>query len=95
MSVAASVAVPTLTPAQFLRNVVLKAALLFVLLNALAALVDPLPLLGRVSAYNMLLPGRARLPYGENPAPAYNLSLYSLEAMLASHEIGRPKTACG
>lgn len=80
-------------PAQFLRNVLVKAALLFVAINALVALVDPLPALGRLSAYNTLLPGRARLPYGENPARAYNLSLYNLDAMLASHEISRPKAA--
>jgi hypothetical protein len=28
-----------------------------------------------------------RLPYGEKPEQAYNLSLYSLEAMFASHEL--------
>ena len=56
------------SPARFLRNVVLKALFLFVALNAALAAVDPLPALGRVSAYNVLLPGRARLPYGENPA---------------------------
>jgi hypothetical protein len=81
------------SPARFLRNVVLKALLLFVALNVALAAVDPLPALGRVSAYNVLLPGRARLPYGENPARAYNLSLFSLEAMFASHEVARPKAA--
>ncbi len=80
-------------PAHFLRNVVLKAMLLFALVNVLLALVDPLPALGRISAYNVLLPGRARLPYGENPARAYNLSLFNLDAMLASHELARPKAA--
>lgn len=81
------------SPAHFLRNVVLKAMLLFALVNVLLALVDPLPALGRISAYNVLLPGRARLPYGENPARAYNLSLFNLDAMLASHELARPKAA--
>ncbi len=85
--------VPTRSPAHFLRNVVIKAVLLLALVNVLLALVDPLPALGRVSAYNVLLPGRARLPYGENPARAYNLSLFNLDAMLASHEIARPKAA--
>ena len=77
------------TPA-FIARVLLKAALLFVALNALCALLDPLPLLGRVSVYNTLLPGRPRLPFSDRPAQAYNLSLMSLEAMLAAHEVARP-----
>ena len=91
-----SVATPpvsTRTPAQSVRAVavVVKAALLFVLINGLLVMADPLPLLGRFSAYNWLLPGRARLPYGEDPAQSYNLSLYNLDAMLASHAIAQPK----
>jgi len=54
-------------------------------LNVAFALLKPLPTLGRLSAYNTLLPGRERLPYGENPAESYNLSLYNLPAMIASH----------
>ena len=46
-----------------------------------------MPALGRLSAYNVLFPGRVRLPYGERPDLAYNLSLYNLDAMFASHEI--------
>jgi hypothetical protein len=49
-----------------------------------------LPDPGGISAYNRLLPGRSRLPFGENPAAAYNLSLYSLPAMFAAHEISAP-----
>ncbi|MGH2522221.1 MAG: hypothetical protein ACRDH2_06930 [Anaerolineales bacterium] len=78
---------------RFARNVVVKAALLFVAVNVLWALFDPLPLLGRVSAYNALLPGRERLPYGEDPGRAYNLSLFQLEAIFASHVLARPKPA--
>lgn len=37
--------------------------------------------------YNHLFPGRERLPYGDDPSRAYNLSLYNLEAMFASHQI--------
>ena len=92
MSVAPS-PVSTRSPAQFLRNVLVKAALLFVLGNVLLLVVDPLPALGRLSAYNVLLPGRTRLPYGEDPARSYNLSLFNLNAMLASHQIARPKAA--
>lgn len=78
------------TPARpftwgFVVRVVVKAAILFAALNVAFALLKPLPTLGRLSAYNTLLPGRERLPYGENPAESYNLSLYNLPAMMASH----------
>ena len=46
-----------------------------------------MPALGKVSLYNTLLPGRERFPFGEEPHKAYNLSLYSVEAMFASHEL--------
>ena len=55
------------SPARFLVNVIIKALLLFALVDVLVALVDPLPALGRLSAYNVLLPGRLRLPYGDVP----------------------------
>ena len=75
---------------RFIRNVIIKAVCLFVLANALFAAINPLPTLGRISTYNVLVPGRERLPYGENPAISYNLSLYQIEAMFASHEIAAP-----
>jgi hypothetical protein len=67
--------------------VVLKALLLLLIANLLFAALDPLPWLARISAYNLIFPGRHRLPYGENPELAYNLSLFQLEAMFASHEL--------
>lgn len=70
-----------------LARLLLKTGVLFLIVNLVFAWSNPLPALGRISAYNNLLPGRTRLPYGENPARAYNLSLYSLPAMLASHEL--------
>src|SRR5690606_281389 len=73
-------------------RILIKAALLFVLLNLLFGLLSPLDFLGRMSIYNSLLPGRVRLPYGEDPR-AYNLSLNNLEAMFASHEISQSKAA--
>ncbi|MBN1147910.1 MAG: hypothetical protein JXA78_11700 [Anaerolineales bacterium] len=72
---------------RFARNVLVKALLLFIVANLLFALIYPMDWLGRISAYNRLLPGRQRLPYGDNPQQAYNLSLYNLEAMFASHEL--------
>jgi len=72
---------------RFVRNIVGKALLLFLAINLLFILTNPLPVLGRLSAYNHLFPGRKRLPYGENPQRSYNLSLNNLEAMFASHEL--------
>jgi hypothetical protein len=69
------------------RNVVIKAAILFLILNMVFAVWYPLAGLGRVSAYNRLFPGRPRLPYGDNPSKAYNLSTYNLAAMFAAHEL--------
>lgn len=77
----------------FLLRIVAKAALLFALCNILFAALMPLEALGSISLYNTLLPGRQRLPYGENPAESYNLSLYNVPAMLASHAVSRPKAA--
>jgi hypothetical protein len=76
-----------------LARIMLKTAVLFLLLNLLFAWALPLEGLGRLSLYNWLLPGRERLPYGENPAASYNLSLYNIPAMLASHAINQPKAA--
>ena len=72
---------------SFFRNVLIKALLLFVILSGAFALIRPMAALGRLSLYNWLLPGRMRLPYGEHPGEDYNLSLFNLDAMFASHEI--------
>lgn len=76
-----------------LRNILLKALVLFSLANFGLALGDPLPALGRLSAYNALFPGRPRFPFGEVPEQAYNFSLFQLDAMFASHEVTAPKPA--
>jgi hypothetical protein len=79
---------------KFYRNVLLKGLLLFIVVALLFAFVNPMPVLGRVSLYNWLVPGRERLPYGEKPDLAYNLSTYNLEAMFASHILSAgPKPA--
>lgn len=72
---------------HFVRNVIIKAVVLFVALNVLFALSYPLPTLGKLSGYNGLFTGRDRLPYGENPGVAYNLSLFQIDAMFASHTL--------
>ncbi len=76
---------------RFMLHVIIRAALLFVALDILFVLTDPLPALGKLSTYNVLVPGRERLPYGENPSVAYNLSLYQIDAMFASHTLDGAK----
>jgi len=69
-----------------------KGILLFLLLTFAIPVKPLLPILGSISLYNRVVPGRTRLPYSDNPSVAYSLSLSNLEAMFASHEISaRPK----
>ncbi len=78
---------------KFLRNVLLKGLLLFLVLDLAFVAVNPAGL-GKISLYNHLFPGRQRFPFGEDSAQAYNLSLFNLDAMFASHIIAaRPKPA--
>lgn len=85
------VAKPSPSSLSFAGRVLLKALLLVLVINLLFAAANPLPVLGKISLYNHLFPGRPRLPFGETPDKAYNFSLFSLEAMFASHEINQPK----
>lgn len=73
-----------------LYRLLFKALLLYGLFSLAFAAFYPMKALGRLSLYNLLFPGRLRLPYGDDPSKAYNLSLYNLEAMFASHEISSP-----
>lgn len=68
-------------------RVIGKGLLLFVICNLVFIGTDPVVGLGRISAYNTLFPGRTRLPYGDHPERAYNVSVLNLDAMFASHEI--------
>lgn len=77
----------------FIARVLAKATILFLLMNLIFAWTLPLEELGRISVYNSIFPGRSRLPYGENPAVAYNLSLNNIAAMFSSHELRQPKLA--
>ena len=76
---------------KFLRNVLIKALLLFVGLNLVLTCFYPFAGLGKISLYNLVFPGRERFPFGENSQEAYNLSLYNVEAMFASHELNGEK----
>lgn len=78
---------------SFIRNVLLKGLALFLLLDLAFAAVNPASL-GNISLYNSVFPGRLRFPFGEDPAQSYNLSLFNLDAMFASHVIAAgPKPA--
>jgi hypothetical protein len=87
MAPAASSGIPSTNNRRFARNVVIKALFLFLCVNLVFAASRPMAGLGQISAYNLLFPGRPRLPYGDHPERAYNLSLFNLEAMFASHEL--------
>ena len=73
-------------------RVAVKTAILFVMLNALFALLNPIPAISEVSLYNTLLTGRDRLPYGENSSQSYNITLNTIPAMFASHRVAQPKS---
>ena len=73
-------------------RLLVKATLIFVAVVLIFGAVNPAPALGKISLYNWLLPGRERLPYGDDPERSYNLNLYNLDAMFASLKLaGMPK----
>jgi hypothetical protein len=75
-----------------LLAVILKATLLFVLFNFAFIFTHNIPF-GKLSLYNNLFPGRERFPFGET-RESYNLSLFDLDAMFASHVLtGTDKTS--
>lgn len=70
--------------------VLFKAIVLIALFNFAFIYLNNIPF-GKFSLYNSLFPGRERLPFGDHPQ-AYNLNLFDLDAMLASHVLtGSPK----
>jgi len=78
------------------RRVLIKALLIFLAANLLFPVFSSSPGKGAEpkaspSLYNFVFPGRQRLPYGDQPDLAYNLSLFDLDAMFASHIIAAPK----
>jgi hypothetical protein len=71
--------------------VLIKATLLFALFNFAFIFTHNIPF-GKLSLYNVIFPGRERFPFGETKE-SYNLSLFDLEAMFASHVLaGTTKT---
>lgn len=77
----------------FVVRVIVKASLLFAVLNLAFAGLYPLDEIGGISVHRGLLTPRQRLPYGENPPQSFNLSLNNLPAMFATHQINRSKAA--
>lgn len=78
-------------PSVNIFRVVLKAGILFALFD-FAFIPVPGEWLGKLSLYNFVFPGRERLPFGET-REAYNLSLYNLDAMFASHVVSGSEKA--
>jgi len=69
----------------------IKTTILFLLFNFAFIPFSNLPL-GKLSLYNHIFPGRERFPFGET-SESYNLSLFNLDAMFASHVLaGMQKT---
>jgi hypothetical protein len=66
-----------------LLPILLKAALIYAVFNFVFILLSGFPL-GILTLYNGVFPGRERFPFGENQR-GYNLSLFNLDAMFASH----------
>lgn len=79
-------------PRVAVGRVVLKTVILFLIINAAWYVFQPLDWLNRITIYNTLVSGRERLPFGEYPAESYNVSVTSIDQMLASHVVARPKT---
>jgi hypothetical protein len=74
-----------------LYGVLLKATALFMLCNVAFLFIRNLPF-SKLSLYNSLFPGRERFPFGET-RESYNLSLFDLDAMFASHVLAGTEKA--
>ena len=74
-----------------LFGVLVKATLLFVLFNFAFIFTSNIPF-GKFSLYNVVLRGRERFPFGETHE-SYNLSLFDVDAMFASHVLAGTEKA--
>ena len=73
------------SPSINIFRILIKAGILFALFNFAFILIDS-ESLGKISLYNSVFPGRERFPFGET-RESYNISLYNLDAMFASHVV--------
>jgi hypothetical protein len=69
-------------------RVIVKALCLFVVINLVYALFDPQG--AQVSGYNVIFPGRTRLPFGVMGDP-YSVAIENVDVTFASHRISEPK----
>ncbi len=76
---------------KFIRNVLLKALVLFLVFNIVLNVIGTLAGWEKLSIYNWLVPGRERFPFGEVPQKAYNLTIYDIETMFSTHVVERAK----
>jgi len=67
-------------------RIIVKTIIILLIINFGWIVVKDVPF-GKVSIYNLVIDGRERFPFGENPEKSYNLSLFDLDAMFSSHEI--------
>lgn len=78
-----------------ISRVLIKTLVLFAIFNLVFAGCNLWPLIGKLSVYNSIVPGRKRLPYGSDPERSYNLTTSQLEVMIASHEISGDPISAG
>lgn len=71
-------------------RIVLKAALLFVLLNVAFALLDPMSFVGRIGIYNWLVPGRERITYNHGSTRSHTVTTANMAANLGTHVVAGP-----
>ena len=69
-------------------RVLVKALSLFVVLNLMYALINPQ--VARISGYNVIFPGRTRLPFGISGDP-FSVTVDDVDTMFASHTISAGK----
>ena len=71
--------------------ILVKTTVLFALFNFAFIFIRDIPF-GKLSLYNAIFPGRERFPFGET-RESYNLSLFNLDAMFASHVLAGTEKA--
>ena len=71
--------------------ILVKTTYLFALFNFAFIVIRDIPF-GKLSLYNAIFPGRERFPFGET-RESYNLSLFDLDAMSASHVLAGTEKA--
>jgi hypothetical protein len=80
------------SPRASVMRMLIKIVFFLIIINVIFALLDPIRSVGKLSLYNLLFPGRLRLPYGDDPELSFNPTVNQVDAMFATHIIsGKPK----